>query len=303
MTARIAGSTQRAARRDADGSSNRRWALLATSLGFAVVQLDVSVVNVAIRPIGAELGGGVSDLQWVVSAYTLAFAALILSAGALGDRVGAKRVVAAGGFVIREAHGDKPMLPLSLFGSRTFSAATTTGLLVNIAFYGLIFVLSLYFQRAQGHSPLVTGLFFAPMTAVVMAANVFSGRLARAIGAGRVIALGSLLMAVGAAALLGVARTSAYPSLLAQLVLLGFGIGLIVPAMTSVQLGSVERSRSGIASGTLNTARQTGSVVGVGLFGSLIAGDLIGGLHVALTICVGLAAVGVGLGSVIRRDA
>jgi hypothetical protein len=42
------------------------WALLATSLGFGVVQLDVSVVNVAIKPIGAELGGGVSGLQWVV---------------------------------------------------------------------------------------------------------------------------------------------------------------------------------------------------------------------------------------------
>ena len=55
------------------------WALLATSLGFGVVQLDVSVVNVAIRPIGAELGGGVSGLQWVVGAYTLAFASLILS--------------------------------------------------------------------------------------------------------------------------------------------------------------------------------------------------------------------------------
>jgi DHA2 family methylenomycin A resistance protein-like MFS transporter len=96
VTARIAGSTRSAARRDKDGSSNRRWALLATSLGFAVVQLDVSVVNVAIKPIGADLGGGVSDLQWIVSAYTVAFAALILSAGALGDRVGAKRVFVMG---------------------------------------------------------------------------------------------------------------------------------------------------------------------------------------------------------------
>src|SRR6201994_3080243 len=75
------------------------WALLATSLGFGVVQLDVSVVNVAIKPIGADLGGGVSGLQWVVGAYTLAFAALILSAGALGDRVGAKRMF-IGGFAL-----------------------------------------------------------------------------------------------------------------------------------------------------------------------------------------------------------
>ena len=74
----------------------RGWALLATSLGFAVVQLDVSVVNVAIKPIGEQFGSSLSGLQWVVSAYTVAFAALILSAGALGDRIGAKRVFTAG---------------------------------------------------------------------------------------------------------------------------------------------------------------------------------------------------------------
>src|SRR6201996_8009252 len=78
------------------GRGAARWALLATSLGFAVVQLDVSVVNGATKPIGADLGGGVSGLQWAVGAYTLAFAALILSAGALGDRIGARRMFMAG---------------------------------------------------------------------------------------------------------------------------------------------------------------------------------------------------------------
>ena len=56
-----------------------RGLVTATSLGFAVVQLDVSVVNVAIRPISDALGGGVSALQWVVGAYTITFAALILT--------------------------------------------------------------------------------------------------------------------------------------------------------------------------------------------------------------------------------
>src|SRR5689334_13228639 len=68
----------------------------AMSLGYGVVQLDVTIVNTALASIGASLGGGVSELQWVVSAYTIAFAALILTAGALGDRLGAKRVFMAG---------------------------------------------------------------------------------------------------------------------------------------------------------------------------------------------------------------
>jgi hypothetical protein len=66
------------------------------SLGYGVVQLDVTIVNTALNSIGTSLGGGVSALQWVVSAYTIAFAALLLSAGALGDRIGAKRVFIAG---------------------------------------------------------------------------------------------------------------------------------------------------------------------------------------------------------------
>ena len=75
----------------------RRWALVATSLGFGVVQLDVSVVNVAVQPIRADLHAAISGGQWVVNAYTVAFAAFILSAGALGDRTGSVLGVAVFG--------------------------------------------------------------------------------------------------------------------------------------------------------------------------------------------------------------
>src|SRR3984957_13920881 len=83
------------------GSSvdTRRWTLVATSLGLAVVMLDVSIVNVAIKSIGADLGGGVSGLQWVVNAYTIAFGAFILTAGSITDRIGARRLF-VGGFVL-----------------------------------------------------------------------------------------------------------------------------------------------------------------------------------------------------------
>jgi DHA2 family methylenomycin A resistance protein-like MFS transporter len=70
--------------------------LAAMSLGFGVVQLDVTIVNTALDSVGTSLGGGVSELQWVVSIYTIAFAALILTAGPLGDRFGAKRIFMAG---------------------------------------------------------------------------------------------------------------------------------------------------------------------------------------------------------------
>src|SRR5580692_12003561 len=74
----------------------KQLTLAAMSLGFGVVQLDVTIVNTALNSMGSALGGGVSELQWVVSTYTIAFAALILTAGALGDRIGAKRMFMAG---------------------------------------------------------------------------------------------------------------------------------------------------------------------------------------------------------------
>src|SRR5216683_465082 len=74
-------------------------ALAATSLGLGVVQLDITIVNTALSSISTSLGGSIAELQWVVTAYTIALAAFILTAGALGDRVGAKRIF-IGGFAI-----------------------------------------------------------------------------------------------------------------------------------------------------------------------------------------------------------
>jgi MFS family permease len=70
--------------------------LAAAVLGFFVITLDAVVVNVALPSIRRDLGGGITGLQWVVDGYTLMFAALLLSAGALTDRVGARRAFGAG---------------------------------------------------------------------------------------------------------------------------------------------------------------------------------------------------------------
>lgn len=442
----------------------KRLTLVATSLGFGVVQLDVSVVNVAVKSIGAALGGGISSLQLVVSAYTVAFAAFILTAGALGDRIGARRVflggfliftlasvlcglapslgvlvaaravqgvgagvlvpaslsliihtypepaararaiglylagaslalaggplvggvliagfgwraiffinvpvalvgvlltagyaretptaherrldlpgqvaavvtlvalvvaiieggshgfaapavlagfavavVAGASFLVLEARAVSPMLPLRLFHSRTFSVSAAMGLLVNTAFYGLIFILSLLFQRELRFSPLQTGLALAPMMVGVTASNLIADRIVAAIGRRRAILGGALAFMVACAGMLGVGRGSSYMSIVIPITLLGVGGGVIIPVITAELLGSVESSRSGVAAGTLNTLRQTGSAVGVALFGSLIAGALVAGTHVALLISIGLlAAISVLAVSALERPA
>ncbi|NYJ73215.1 MFS transporter [Allobranchiibius huperziae] len=426
-------------------------ALAGTSLGYGVVQLDVTVVNVAVSSIRNDLGGSISAAQWVVDAYTVTFAALILSAGSLADRIGAKRLlivgfalftaasvacgiapslgwliafravqgigaaalvpcsltvlnhaypddagraravglwaagasiglsggpllggaliaasswrliflinlplgilgavliaryaeetsrsprasidppgqllgvvtlgalaaavveggsrgfadpvvlaglvaatVAAMGFVLVERRRAAPLLPLGLFRSPTFAATTAIGLVINIAFYGLIFVLGIYFQTVRGYSPLATGLAFAPTTAVVLIANIAAGRLVSSFGTRRVIAAAASVFAVALVAMLAAGRSTPYLALVVQLTLLGASLGVIVPAMTSALLGSVDRDRSGIASGALNTARQAGSVIGVALFGAFAAHSVVHGLRVSLVVAAVLAVV------------
>ncbi|MET4274788.1 MULTISPECIES: MFS transporter [unclassified Bradyrhizobium] len=439
--------------------------LAAMSLGYGVVQLDVTIVNTALDAMGRTLGGGVAELQWVVSAYTIAFAAFILTAGALGDRIGAKRVFMAGFaiftaaslacalspnatvliaarlvqglaaailvpnslallnhaypddrergravaiwaagaslaltagpfvggalitlvgwraiflvnlpvglvglwlswryasettrarsreidlpgqlaaigalgalagaiieggalgwehpaviaafvaaailavlFVWRESRTAQPMLPLSLFGQRLFALTSLVGLLVNIAIYGLIFVLSLYFQRINGLSAWWTGLAFVPMMGVVLPVNLLAPRLAERIGACPTIVVGACVSALGCVGLLWIEAGTSYWAIFAQMIAISGGLGLLVPPLTSTLLGSVEKARSGIAAGVLNATRQTGSVLGVALFGSLVAseGAFMTGLHLSLVVSAAvlmLAAAVIGLGAPAR---
>ena len=85
--------------RNATGPCSLGLTIAATSLGFVMVQLDVSILNVALARIGEAVATDIAGLQWVVDAYAIAFASLLLAAGALGDRFGARRVYISG-FVV-----------------------------------------------------------------------------------------------------------------------------------------------------------------------------------------------------------
>jgi DHA2 family methylenomycin A resistance protein-like MFS transporter len=109
---------QRAERiRGADRDRNARLGLTAICLGFLMITLDATIVNVALGPIVSDLGGSLPAAQWIVNGYTLTFAALLLSAGSLADRVGARA-----GFIIG----------LAIFGvgSAVCSAADSIGMLI-----------------------------------------------------------------------------------------------------------------------------------------------------------------------------
>lgn len=78
------------------GKAQRRWTLVATILGSSMVFIDGTVVNVALPALQENLNATVTDVQWVVEAYTLFLAALLLLGGSLGDLFGRKRIYAIG---------------------------------------------------------------------------------------------------------------------------------------------------------------------------------------------------------------
>ncbi|GHA15410.1 MFS transporter [Streptomyces echinoruber] len=410
--------------------------LAAALLGFALITLDASVVNVALPSIGSALGGGMSGLQWVVDAYTLAFAALMLSTGAFADRAGASRAYGVGVAVftlasagcglaptlavlvaaravqgvaaavvlpaslalVRQAYGDParraravaawaaggsvavalgpvaggalttawdwrgiffvnlplgavalallvraprsrrrpapldlpgqvtavlaltaltfavieggaagiaalavaaaaaaafvrietrrphPLVPLGLFRDRAVSVAVAAGAACSVAFYGVVFVFSLFFQQEQGRSALYAGLMFLPMTGLIPVTNVVAGKLAGRHGPRLLMLLGQGLAAAGLLVLL-VVDTATPPALVAALLVPpALGCALTVPPLTAVMMDAVPAERAGLAAGVLNAARQVAGGLGIAVFGALVSGGFVTGLRASLAV-------------------
>ncbi|MEU8684797.1 MFS transporter [Streptomyces sp. NPDC048611] len=402
----------------------------AALLGFFLISLDALIVTVALPDIGRSLSSGMSGLQWMVDGYTLTFAALMLSAGALSDRIGARQAygsglvlfalasaacglapglgvlvaarlvqgaaaavmmpaslalvrqgfpdqakraqaiavwtvggavavaagpvlggaltatvgwrwiffvnlpaallalallarvpasprlparldvvgqvtavvamgsltygvieggdqgfgqpfvvasllvaaAAAAAFRTTQARGAHPMLPLSLFRSRVVAVSLVVGFMLNAAYYGGVFVFSLYLQQERGQSALHAGLMFIPMTALVAVVNLASAKLAALFGPRVPMVAGQLVGTAGELALLGVGAHTNVWAVAALMVPVGLGGALTVPALTAMLLDAVPADRAGTASAVLNTGRQVGGAIAVAVFGALLAG-------------------------------
>jgi DHA2 family methylenomycin A resistance protein-like MFS transporter len=421
--------------------------ILATSLGFVLVQLDVSIVNIALAKIGADLGTTVAGLQWVVDSYALAFAALLLSAGALGDQIGARKgfifgfaafvaaslgcglapgpialivaracqgigaallvpcslallnqaagddtplraravslwtasgsvalavgpvlggflvaslgwrsiflinipiglagiyltqafvhesasrihtfdpvgqmlaiiallglvgavissegsgftptvwcaliiaFISGAGFVLIESRVSSPMLPLDLFRQPTFTAATLIGLAVNFTLYGVIFILGLYLQRIRQYSPVISGLMFLPFPIVLLISNLFAGWVARGSNLRSLMVIGLSVGAAGYWLLHSIDADTSYLQMLPGFVVIPLGIGLAVPCMTTALLTTAPASRSGMASGVLNSVRQAGGALGVAVYGALLNEQEVAGVQLSFWISAAL---------------
>lgn len=405
--------------------------LLTMCLGVFIAQLDSSVVNLAVKPIGADLHASVSQLQWVVDSYNLVYATFLLTGGTLGDLYGRTRVFVAGivligvgsllcavapnaallvagraitgfgaalelpttlsiltvtysdatergralgiwascngmalaigptlgGFLVDTAgwrsifllvvpvaalalalalwavpetsdpEGRKldpagqalaivalgalsfvgiegphmgflnpiilalavlcvvsavlfwrvergrpdALVPLDLFRNVPFSTSITLAGLMTFGMYGMLFLTPLYLQAVGKYSAFAAGMALLPMSVTFIVVSQVSGGLMKRLGARAMTTTGMGLMGAG---LVVLAFVSVVPNLVlieTALVIIGAGLGCNTGPVNAIAVANVAASRSGTASGLINTTRMVGATLGVAVLGSIYA--------------------------------
>ncbi|MBV9689584.1 MAG: MFS transporter [Ktedonobacteraceae bacterium] len=200
----------------------------------------------------------------------------------------------------REKTTSHPMLPLALFGERTFSATNLVALCQTFTFTGFIFIISLFLQQVKHYSPSLTGVALLPSFGCALLATSLSGSLMPRIGAKRMMTIGLLLAAAGCFGFVLVEMQTSYVLLAGIIAVLGFGLALVLPAMTEAAISHAPRTQSGIASGMLNVSRQVGGVIGVAILGTLVGSPqtLLPGMHLAFVIAGGVLVLALGVARV-----
>jgi DHA2 family methylenomycin A resistance protein-like MFS transporter len=259
--------------------------LLVDSLGWrSIFLLNVPVgllaIAMTLRFVATSPSGGGRrgyDLPaQLTGAFALAaFTWALIERSALGwgsARIQLALVLAALGvlaFIILERRSRDPILPLHLFSNRTFSATAAAALLYAGAFFGIVFVLSLYFQQVRGDKPGAAGLHLTTISISFGLTSLKAGRLAARHGTRAPILWGLSALAAGAWTFALLPQTAPFAFLAVPLLMTGFGAGLVAPSMNTAILASVPPGLSGIGGGVLNASRQVGTAFGVALFASL----------------------------------
>jgi EmrB/QacA subfamily drug resistance transporter len=213
------------------------------------------------------------------------------SATVLGSLVAGVALLAA--FARYEQRTATPMLPIRFFESKAFNAANGLSFAMFFGAFGAIFLMSQYFQTAQGFGPFEAGARTLPWTAMPMVVAPLAGVLAGRFGTRPVMAAGLALQAVGITWMALVLNPAmAFTELIAPFAITGVGMALVFPTAPEAVLASVRRSDEGKASGATNAIREVGAVFGVAVLATLPIAAVVLAVGAALALLTpGQAAV------------
>ncbi|GAA4601529.1 EmrB/QacA subfamily drug resistance transporter [Actinoplanes octamycinicus] len=224
--------------------------------------------------------GGRFDLPGTVT-FTVAAAAVtygLIRAGDAGWTDGVALAAFAAGavalvaFLVAELRSDHPMLDLSLFKRVPFATLILAAFLTQAAAFGYLPFSTVWLQQVLRNGPVDAGLQGAlPMAAASLVVGAVAGRFLQRVAPRWTVGLGLLLIAAGDLLQARLDADSTGEALIPGLIVVGVGVGCVLPSLSSAILGEVPRERSGMAGGALNTFRQLGFALGVAVFGTIFA--------------------------------
>ena len=184
-------------------------------------------------------------------------------------------VISAFAFVIRESRVNDPMLDLDLFRrNRVFAAANTAALLFMGATYGVTVFTAVFLEVVQGRSASQAGLALLAQPAIMTAVAPFAGRLSDRVGSRGLAGGGMFVVAAGMAELALLSSAASIWRVLAALATVGLGIAFFGAPNMSAVMGSVDRSRLGVASGVRFTMSLSGQGLSIAVLGAIAASQL-----------------------------
>jgi EmrB/QacA subfamily drug resistance transporter len=218
----------------------------------------------------------------------------------LCELAGAGVLLVAFGLV--EGRVREPMLPLSFFRQRDFTAAQIAVFAISSSFFALYLYMTLYLQNVLRLSAFDAGLVYAPGAALLFVVSAASGGLTARVRPGLIVIAGLFLVAAGLALMLIIGSRSAWTAILPGDLMVCAGTGLFNPAAAMLALGAASGDDSGLMAGVNDVFRQGGMALGVAAYGALVpaaaalghgdAGSYVAGLHHALLVGVGVALAG-----------
>jgi hypothetical protein len=215
-------------------------------------------------------------------------------------------------FCVLETRGAHPMLPLSIFRTRQFSAANGVTFVVYGALSGALFLVPVVLQEVSGYSALEAGMAMLPLTAIMLALSARSAALSARIGPRLQMTVGPLLIGAGMALFTRVHGDGDYlTQVLPAVLVLGLGLATNVAPLTATALSAAPAEHSGIASAVNNDVARIAGLIAVAVLPTLagITGDaylhpaaLTRGFHTAVLIGAAAAAVAGLLAAVTIRN-
>ena len=203
-------------------------------------------------------------------------------------------ILAFAGFLVRQRFHHNPMLPLSLFRVRNF----WTGNIATALIYGALslngFALGVYLQQGAGLKATLAGLASIPVTFIMILFSSRVGGLSGKYGPRLFMTIGPIIAGIGALLMLLINDPFNYWwQVLPGILVFGFGLTLTVSPLTSAILGSIETTRSGIASAVNNAVSRVAGLIIIAMLAVIIGGSLdLNGVHRAMAVTAGLLILG-----------